>query len=361
LRRELLAAALFLLCACADDPGALRGDVSDGLIFVRVVEGSLDLARARLADGSVREFTRTRERDETWPYWSGHARRLVFQVVAANGEIGPSDLWLWEPHAKAERALTRTPERNEHWPVWSPDGRRLVYAFRGGEPAAGIALLELDAPSAAPRLLMRSNGSDFFLRPSFSADGQRLVIQRRRRRRAGSALWTLAPGAEPQPLTGDPAWIDFKARFARDGARVFYTRRPAAGGLHDVASVNLEGRDLRLHGSSDDADDHSAQPSPTRDELAFVSDRSRNNDVYLVDLAGGAPRNLSRTPDLDEYAPRWSPDGELLVVTSADADADEPRLTDRAALARARLRVIDREGRVLLDTPGFMPDWMSPW
>jgi Tol biopolymer transport system component len=361
LRRGPLAAALLWLAACADDPGTPRGDPSEGLVFVRLVEGSLDLARARLADGSVREFARTPERDESWPYWSGYARRLVFQVVASSGEIRSNDLWLWEPDASAARALTRTPERDERWPVWTPDGRRLVYAFRGGEPTAGIALLDFDAPRAAPRLLARSDRSDFFLRPSLSADGHRLVTQRRRSEGAGSALWILAPGAEPQPLTSDPAWIDLKACFTRDGTRVVYTRRPAAGRLHDVASVDLEGRDLRLHGSADDTDDHSAQPSPTRDELAFVSDRSRSKDVYLVDLAGGAPRNLTRSPDRDEYAPRWSPDGELLAVTSVDADADELRLVDRAALARARLRVIDREGRVLLDTPGFMPDWMPPW
>lgn len=361
MRRGPLAAALLLLAACAEGPGALRGDVSEGLVFVRVVEGSLDLARARLADGSVRVFSRTPERDETWPYWSAYSRRLVFQAVRSSGESGSSDLWLWEPYGDVERPLTQTPDRDERWPVWSTDGRRLVYAFRGGEPAAGIALLDLDAQSPAPRLLAHSSGSDFFLRPSLSTDGRHLVAQRRGSDGAGSALWILAPGAEPESLTGNPVWIDLKARFSRDGTRVFYTRRPAAGGLHDVASVNLEGRDLRLHGSSDETDDHSAQPSPTRDELAFVSDRARDEDVYLVDLAGGAPRNLTRTPDLDEYAPRWSPDGELLVVTSVDADADDLGLADRAALALARLRVIDREGRVLLDTPGFMPDWMPPW
>jgi Tol biopolymer transport system component len=361
LRRAPLAAALLLLAACAEGPGALRGEVSEGLVFVRVVEGSFDLARARLADGAVREFSRTPERDEIWPYWSAYSRRLVFQAAPDSGAGGASDLWLWEPYGNVERPLTQTPERDERWPVWSRDGRRLVYAFRGGEPAAGLALLDLDAAQPTPLLLAQSNGPDFFLRPSFSPDGRQLVAQRRDSEGEGSGLWILAPGGEPESLTGNPVWIDLKAHFSRDGTRVIYSRRLAAGGPHDIASINLEGRDLRLHGSSDETDDHSAQPSPTRDEIAFVSSRSRDEDVYLVDLEGGIPRNLTRTPDLDEHAPRWSPDGELLVVTSVDADAEQLTLGDRAALAVARLRVIDRQGHVLLDTPGFMPDWMPPW
>ena len=37
------------------------------------------------------------------------------------------------------------------------------------------------------------------------------------------------------------------------------------------------------------------------------------------------------------------------------------RLSDRAGLAQAHVVVFDRQGRALLDVPGFMPDWMPPW
>jgi hypothetical protein len=38
-----------------------------------------------------------------------------------------------------------------------------------------------------------------------------------------------------------------------------------------------------------------------------------------------------------------------------------PRLAEQAGLAQTRVIVLERSGRVLLDTPGFMPDWMPPW
>lgn len=355
-----LSLALLVLAACADAPGAVRGDASQGLVFVRVVEGSLDLARARLADGAVIALTETPAHDEIWPYWSASARRLVFQRSAGRGGA-PSDLVLWNPEMGAERALTQTPRREERWPAWAPRGSRLVYAFRGGQPGAGIVLLDAIDEAANRKLLAEEDGAHYFLRPSFAPDGESVVVQRRSRDAASSKLWLLAENAEPRPLTTDPSWTEIKAHFTRDGARVLFSRRPAAGGAHDVASVDRDGGDLRLHASTDRADDHSARPSPARDEFAFVSDRAGNGDVYLAALAGGAPRNLTRSPDRNEFAPRWSPDGELVVVIAVPAETDAPQLADRTSLARSVLRVLDREGRVRLETPGLMADWMPAW
>jgi len=373
LSERTLIAALLLLAACAGEPDAgdagdagdtidaVRGRASEGLVFVRVVEGSLDLARARLADSAVRAFSETPNHDETWPYWSQPSRQLVVQRSAGRGGRTPSDLNLWDAETNARRALTQTPRRQERWPAWAPNGRSLVYAFRGGHPAAGVALLDPDAPDAPQRLLAQSTGTHYFLRPSFAPDGVSVVAQRRGADAASSKLWLLAEGAEPLALTSEPAWTDLKAHFSRDGARVFYTRRPASGGPHDIASVDLTGGDPRLHASRPDADDHSARPSPTRDEFVFVSDRSGNSDVYLADFAGGPPRNLTRSADRDEYAPRWSPDGDFVVMTRVAADDKAPQLSDRDSLARAHLLVLDREGRVHFETAGLMPDWMPAW
>jgi hypothetical protein len=64
---------------------------------------------------------------------------------------------------------------------------------------------------------------------------------------------------------------------------------------------------------------------------------------------------------VNEFAPRWSPDGERLVVIVNDASAGAPRLDDPESLAAIRLRALDRDGRVLFEAPGYNPDWMPPW
>jgi Tol biopolymer transport system component len=101
--------------------------------------------------------------------------------------------------------------------------------------------------------------------------------------------------------------------------------------------------------STPSADDHTARPSPSRNELAFISTRSGSSDAYLAPFAGGPARRLTRTPHRRESAPRWSPDGEKLALT---------------VLVPGNVYhvvVVDRRGRVLLDVPGQMPDWMPPW
>jgi TolB protein len=351
--------ACVLLAACAEGPVGATGRPSDGLVFARVVDGARDLARIRLSDGAVRSIVRTPDRNESWPYWSSPARRVVFQREEERG--AGSDLWLWDPESGEEAALVGTEGREERWPVWSPTQPRLAFAFRGGEPVAGIALIDLRRRGRSFELVARSGARDVFLRPSFSSDGRRLVAQRRDASGRGSNLWILEPGLDPRPLTHDAAWFDLKARFTRDGSRVVYSRRRAEGGAHQVVSVDASGGDLRPLAAASGADEHSGRPSPTRDEIAFVSNRSGSYDVFLMGLEADAVRALTRTPDLDEYAPRWSPDGERLVVTAVEARSDAPRLGSPAAQAEARLRVLDREGGVLLETPGLMADWMPPW
>lgn len=320
--------------------------------------GRFDLARARLADGSSRTLWSTPERQESWPAWSDAARRLVFQVGAGNAREG-ADLWIWTPGDAEPAPLATTPRRDEGWPAWSPVAAELAFAFRGGARPAGVALLAFsaDRPLVAP--IAEAEPRAWFLRPRFAPDGRALVAQHRTER--DSQIWLLTRGEPPRALTRDGAFFHLKASHTRDGARVVFARRSAAGGPHDVASVDLAGGDLRLHASEPRSDDHSPAPSPARDEIALVSDRDGSFDVWLAPQRDGPARNLTRTPDWDEGAPRWSPDGELLALTATPRGAAAPRVREPEELLHSELRVIDREGRLVFRAPGLMPDWMPAW
>lgn len=319
---------------------------------MRMVEGSRDLVWTRVRDGAERVLTRTPRRDESWPYWSQPARRLVFQVT---GGPGRSDLMQWS-FAEGERPLIAT-ARDERWPAWSPVAAQLVYAFAGGRPATGLGLVDVDTGEG--RVLADAGSDHVMLRPSWSPDGGLLVVQRRPRAGGASRLWLVDPAGGMRSLGGEPAWSDTKGWFTRDGRRIVFTRAPAGGGPADVWIVGVDGSGARVLVGGADTSEHSGRPSPTRDELAFVSDRSGSPQVWLADLDGAHPSRLTSAPG-GAFAPRWSPDGELLVV-SVSASPGKPRLADRAGLEELHLLVVDREGRVRFETTGLMPDWMPAW
>jgi Tol biopolymer transport system component len=351
---------LFSLVGCGEPPAPDNAQPASGLVFVRVVGESTEIIRARIADGEERAVTVTPDRDERWPYWSQQAKRLVFQV-ALPGERSSSDLVLWNPVSQRESPLPATPSREERWPSWSPDGRSIAFAFRGGVPSSGVALAFWRKRRIT--LVAKAESSDFYLRPNFSPDGRLLVAQRRIAEQAGSSnLWLLSADAksDPRPLTSDPEWNDSKAWFSRDGTRIIYTRRAPAGSDYTIWGIAAAGGApypvVAAAGGG-----HSARPSPARDELAFVTDRDGSSDVYLAELDGSNQRSLQRTPAYNEFAPRWSPDGEFLVVTRVPADiADFGSMSPRA-LARALVVVLDRSGKQRFEAAGAMPAWMPAW
>ncbi len=324
---------------------------------MRRVGASSEIARARLADGTVRAVTATPDREEAWPYWSDPAHRLVFEV--ARGEPGtPADLVLWDPETETETPVAATPGRDERWPAWAPDRPAFAFAFRGGDPPSGLGLYDLASGRAT--LVARGGERDFFLRPGFSRDGAGIVAQRRSRSGRGSELWIAAPGAPLRALTADPAWFDSKPVFTRDGKQVVFSRRPVGGGPGHVATIAASGGEVRVIALPTGADLHSAEPSPARDEIVYVAERDGAAEAFLADLAGGAPRPLTRAAQRQAFAPRWSPDGERIALVATPPGTRARDLADREGLAGASVLVIDREGRVLFEAPGMMPDWMPP-
>ena len=341
--------------ACSAPAREVAGSASDGLVFSRRVGSKDDLYRARLSDGAVRPFLATRDRSETWPYWSEACRRLLFQTELLEG--GSAELFVWQPGQAQAQPLAQRPGRNARWAEWSPDGSRVVFAFRKRNGATGIAAV--DVASGREELLAASGVRDPLYRPSYAPDGRRVVAQRPAPDGEGSTLWLIEPGEPPRRLTPEAGWFEQKPFFTRDGAWVVFARARGQA-PRELALVDAQGRIVPLEAGRAGADEHSARPSPTRDEIAFVSDRDGSRDIFLAPLSGGPARNLTRTRDRDEFAPRWSPDGERLVVTRVPPQAPG-RAGDKLDPAQTQLVVIDRSGRVLFETQGMMADWMPPF
>ncbi len=58
-----------------------------------------------------------------------------------------------------------------------------------------------------------------------------------------------------------------------------------------------------------------AVPGVRTGRLAFTSNRDGNNEIYVLDLAGGSPVRLTHNP-ANDWLPDWSPDGQRIAFTS---------------------------------------------
>ena len=108
--------------------------------------------------------------------------------------------------------------------------------------------------------------------------------------------------------------------------------------------------------------------SPDGRKIAFISDRSGEEEIWLVDQDGsGKPEQLTNGGKAMRYAPEWSPDGKRLAFSDKDGRiwvADPGRPQARRDRARAhgddpRLRLVARRQppRLLLSDPnGFALD-----
>ena len=74
-------------------------------------------------------------------------------------------------------------------------------------------------------------------------------------------------------------------------------------------------------------------------QIAFVSDRDRNDEIYVMDDDGKNQRNLTNHPDSD-YSPSWSPDGTRIVFMS-DRDGPVPK---GGGLPTFEIYVMDADG-----------------
>lgn len=139
-----------------------------------------------------------------------------------------------------------------------------------------------------------------------------------RARMLGLALVpTLAAIAAAAPLSAQSPDAPRPALFAEpdpspDGRELAVV---SGGDIWLVSSNGGEARLLVAH----EANDYRPRWSPDGRQLAFVSTRSGNGDIYVLDLATNAVRRVT-FDDGAEQLDAWSPDGQWLYFSSSSQD-----------------------------------------
>ena len=206
---------------------------------------------------------------------------------------------------------------DDELPQWSPDGQWLAFTQADHvhvAPAAG----------GLPRRITDFTGSAFD--PVWLPDSERLIVTIERNE-ANHLLLTDRDGSWPRALTtgsGD----DSDAQPSPDGRFVAHVYRPFDDlNRYDLKLVDLDSGETHPLTGSPGQKNRSPRWSPAGDVIAFLSQRTGWDEIWLIRPDGQGERQLTHLGhDLADLA--WSPDSRRLACTVNRGGAFDLALID---------------------------------
>jgi Tol biopolymer transport system component/DNA-binding winged helix-turn-helix (wHTH) protein len=300
--------------------------------------------------------------EDRTPAWSPDGKRIAFTRAT------PADcrILLVSALGGPEKPLAPCGDSEYRRLAWSPDGRWLALSRRD---AGGVLALELLSPDTLERRALTRPPAGILgdTSPAFSPDGRTISFTRNLTDGVNDIYRVSREGGEPQRLTFDDRDTMGSAWTEDGGGLVFSSSRagiyslwrvPARGGepvwvagggtklKHPSAArarrlvafenwiyeVNLwrvpagssggKAEPLRLTEANDQWN-FEPHVSPDGRRIVFVSTRSGNDELWVVESEGGRQTRLTSFGGARLETPRWSPDGRSLVFSArAPARAD---------------------------------------
>jgi len=209
------------------------------------------------------------------------------------------NLYSYDPATKKTEQLTHSKKWDVRWPG-TDHKSRIVYEF-GGE------LYVLELSSGQSRHVSITVPTDAVaMRPSRITAGNRIE---------GAAL-------------------------SPKGERALFVARG------DVFTAPIEHGPTRNLTNSSNAHDKWARWSPDGSRIAFISDKSGEDEVWVINQDGsGKPEQLTSGGHAMRYAPEWAPDGKHIAFSDKNGDLYVLTVADKKAVAVAH------------DKNGFLRDY----
>jgi tricorn protease len=220
-------------------------------------------------------------RTERDPMWIGD------KIYFASDRTGTLNLFEFDPRTKGIKQLTQSTEQDVRWPS-AGDDARIVYEL-GGE----IHILDLH-----------------------SVQSKAIKI----------SVPTDALARRPSRVVVKPDLIEDFA-LSPKGERALFV------GRGDVFTAPIEKGAVRNLTRSSGAHDKAASWSPDGLQVAYISDATGEEELYLVDQTGsGKPEQLTKGGKAMRYRPDWSPDGKRLAFADKEGKVFVLTLADKSVI-----------------------------
>jgi len=224
------------------------------------------------------------------------------------------DLYLFDLASHDAEKIADTP-RSERDPMWigdkiyfssDRDGTLNLYRY---DPASGDVAQLTHSEVWDVRWPSTDHGS----RIVYELDGELRIFDVDAGTDAGISIEVPDDGLARRPSRVSAAEQVESIALSPGGERALFVARG------DVFTAPIEHGPTRNLTATSGAHDKWASWSPDGRWIAFVSDLSGEDELYLVDQEGtGEPERLTTGSEAMRYAPEWSPDGERLAFSDSD-------------------------------------------
>jgi len=258
-------------------------------------------------DVATKKFTQLTDFDghDSWPMWGSDGG--IYFVSDREGN-GLTNIWrISADGGKADR-VTSFKSGDVRWPAISSDGRTIVF-----EHDFGIWKLELNSKKASP-------------------------IQ-------------LNIAAETQENLNEVQSFNSQA----DDFDLAPSSRRVAFSIHgEIFTAPVEEGDLKQL-TDGPARDRSVSYAPDGKSIAFVSDRSGREEIYLATIDGAGEARQLTDIDTLKLGYRWSPDAKEIAFTASDGKLRKVDTTTKAVTE------LDSSNYGNISTPVWSPDgkWIA--
>jgi eukaryotic-like serine/threonine-protein kinase len=317
----------------------VRVETSD--VFGRFHGG--DIWRLDLATGKASLLIA----DAANPSWSPDGTRIAYD--SARG--GAHRIWIADARGRNPEQLSTDDTDAAHHvrPRWAPDGRHIVFQnLEGTKFDVRVVSVETRRAHAV------TDDYTLDVHPVWSPDGEWIYFSSYRS--GGINVWRIPVDPDGKPLgtmeqvTAGPGHdVDLDAAY---GKVVFAILRQNA----DIWRLPVDPATGAAAGEPEPViattrENSRGAWSPDGSSIAFSSDRGGEMNLWLLTLASGKVRQLTRGAGGD-FQPNWSPDGRSLVFFSARGGALDIWKIELDAAEPVRLT----RGEGININPFFSPD-----
>ncbi len=273
------------------------------------------------------------------PDWSPDGKNVVYVSYQKDA----MELRLLDLASGKSRQLSEGSAVNVE-PRWSPDGKRIAYVstaynkrfhiftaeFADGT-LSNIARLTQETKSTLPRYYYAAYDTE--IHPVWSRDGEEILFVSNRGHIYGTGgFWRMKAksGAEPHEIHYEETTWKARPDFSPDGTKIVYSSYLGRQ-WHQIWVMPANGGDA-FPISYGDWDETYVRWSPDGKQLAFISNRSGNTEIWLQAFPGGLQKKLA-VGECKYVRPRGTL--QLRVVLSGEAGTT------------ARVSITDDAGRFL--------------